>query len=467
MKSRTILRCSLAAALCIFASSVFAAPQKVYDLLVCVGKFANTYKTNDPLYDSDPTLCRPAQAQLSTALATIPTPIDARVFNLTPPTANSTISSIDLFVDVKWQVLNQFVGTVDKRVQVLDNSGKWKADVSTTSHLKIANLAPVKPDKWVTVRFYVNDVSCGDGGWDVTAYTGSGFTGDTFGPETSPFVKQVTSVACAQLNCNQGIDSVQPQGVDLLLGTNSPKFIDKLYRGNNQDGPASCSNLYVYQTPISELIRGTLTVTSLVTVWDKNLANPQPAVFRYGVNLEPTAGFETTESKLSQMRVAWLPISDTNPAPDFQSALFCEGGVVDANSTPFQYTKLVEDNGDRIKVEVPTHALPPVPFSIMIQRERLLVTKINDNNVPNTWTVTRNTGGTSPPASPYASGTLVMSTPFPIATSANGYSGNYLNKIVPICVQKIDLMGTDSSGLKQFRATVVDGSFDPVRIGGF
>ncbi len=102
--------------------------------------------------------------------------------------------------------------------------------------------------------------------------------------------------------------------------------------------------------------------------------------------------------------------------------------------------------------------MPEVPFSIVIEQERMLVTKVNTNT--NVWTLTRPTGGTSPPALPHPFEAPVMSTPFPIVQSTDGYDETYnayVNKLAPICIKAINPVAGDTTGT-QFSAIVIDSS---------
>lgn len=423
-------------------------PSKVYDLKMCVGKFANLYATDDPLYNADPTVCATQQSQVSGEPTTIETFVQARVFNTTPPSTNflAQISSIDLFVDVNWAVLN----TTEMPVTVIDNSGKWSVDVTQRRHLKVSGLATIKPQSYATVQFWVDSTSCGDGRWNVNAYNGSSLSGDKFSP-VKGFTTRLTSVACAQLACNQFVTGVQPQGQ-----TGNPTalgYILKLERGTNQDGTSgsACSNLFAYQTP-----NLTSSPEYMTTLWDKFQDDSHVAVFSYELNLEPTAS-TTAAQKLSEIKLAWLLKQDGTP--DFQNALFCEAK---APSLPVQYTTLVSDNGRTITVasSAGVAAIAP-PFSIVVEQERMLVTKVNTNT--NVWTVTRSTGGTSLPAEPYLLGTPVMSTPFPIVQTGSGYPQSYVNKVAPICVKAISPVGTEPTN--QFTTIIIDGSDGFVRIG--
>ena len=360
-----------------FALPAMAGPSKTYDLRMCVGQFANELLTTDPKYNADPTMCATAQSQ-ALGIQTIETYLEARVFNSNPPNNQlAQFSSFDLFVDVNWTAIN----TQTKPAAVINNSGKWKIDVVQPNHFKVYNLSPVKPQTYVTVKFYVNGFSCGDGRWNVTPYTGSNLSGDTFLPTTTESTKRLTTVACAQLTCNQFITAVQPQG---HTDVTSLGYILRLERGINQDGTSgtACSNLFTYQTP-------NLTSSSLgkylTTLWDKDQEDSDVAVFSYEVNLEPTAS-TTGPQKLLEMQVAWLPKPDGTP--DFKPALMCE---TKANFLPVQYTTLVADNGGKITVasSAAVATIAATPFSIVIEQERMLVTKVNMNT--NVWTVTRPT----------------------------------------------------------------------------
>jgi hypothetical protein len=436
---RKSLYIGLATLIAGWTGPTIAAPQKLFSVAMCVGHFANHLPASDPASRA----CATEQAQ-QLQTNTLKTPIEARVFNETPPTSNSTINSIDLFVDVNWRAIDGSVQT--------DNSGNWRADVTVDRHVRISNLAPIKPQSYVTVQFTVDNFSCGDGSWDAIAYTGSGFTGATFGAAKGYKPPIKTTVACGKFACGNFITDVQPQG-DYTSDPLALNFIPKLQRGAfNEDGStgSECSQLYAYVTPTTDKV--------LQTLWDKNADDSDVAVFSYTVNLEPTSA-NTEAAKLNEIEVAWLT---TNGAPDLRPALRCDN----SNPTwirprlPNQYTTLLADSGNKIQVAAPP-ALPgiptTVPFPIVIEQERMIVTKINTTT--NTWFVTRTA------ATPHTIvGTPVMSTPFPIVPAGIGYPTSYVGKPARVC---IDALLQDPDDATVFKAIVIDGSDGWVRIGNF
>lgn len=417
----------------VFASGLWSTasiggPQKLYSVSTCVGTFAFPDDKS-----ADPTKCNGAQVQ-QLEQQTIPTPIQVRIFNQSPPTSNSSINAIDLFVDVNWQAVQ------DDFLMVRDNTGKWNIDVSTVSHVKINNLAPVKTQQFVTVQFHVNNFSCGIGTWNATAYTGSTVgSGATFAP-VSGFVPPQTNVACTRLTCGNSLSNIQPQG---QVPASDAHFILQLTRGVNQDGSsgANCSDLFTYITPTV-----TSTTGQVQTQWDKNQPDSGIAVFSYTINLVNTAG-RTVSQELANMRVAWLTKPDGTP--DFQQALLCDGSPA---MLPAQYTTLIADNGSKITV-ASTAGLPTTgTFSIVMQQERLLVTKVNTNT--DVLTVMRGIGGTT--AITHAPGTPVMSTPFPIVQAGDGYIETfhpYVSLPAKVCIADIT---TDLTG-KPTTARAFDG----------
>jgi hypothetical protein len=295
--SRKLLCLGTALLATAFAGPGFAAPQKVYSVSMCVGAFANIA---DPSA-TDPTKCNLAQVQ-PLATQTIPTPVQARIFNQSPPTSNSTINAVDLVVNVNWRGVN------NPNLKVLDNGGKWSIDVGTASHLKISNLSPVKTQQYVTVQFNVDGQSCGEGTWDATPYTGSSVgSGATFA-KAPGYVPSKTIVACAQLACGDSVSGIQPQGT---VTPTDGHFISTLKRGIDEDGSSStaCSALFAYVTPSI-----TPTSTQVQTAWDKNQADSDIAVFSYIVNFRGSSS-----TALASLSVAWLTKIDGTP--DFQPAL--------------------------------------------------------------------------------------------------------------------------------------------------
>ena len=423
-----------------------AAPQKVYDLAVCVGAF----DADDPLHRA----CDVDQAQVINN-PTQQTPIQARIYNLSPPNTNSSINSIDLFALVNWHALS---GTV----QILDNANATKAGISAIgAHLKISNLAPIKPGGFVTIQFNVDSFSCGFARWDVTAYTGSSFSGATFAPSPD-YARPGTDVACGQFTCNSVTNDIRPQGD---VAPTSPGYISSLKRGNyNTNGitTPACSTLYAYVTP-------TITATSaqLQTLWDKNLFDSDVAVFRYTFNLlNPTNSTDATAMR-NALQVAWKLKTDLTP--DFQPALNCEAHVYSVGGNPIPgdlpapIASLVADNGSKIDISGPTGVPLDVPFSIVIEDEMMVVTKVITNT--NTWFVTRGVGGTAQTlhVNPSPTASLpVMSNPFPLVKATDPYPSGYVGLPARVCIRDFVQSMVD---LTQFSAIVIDGSDGWVRIG--
>lgn len=412
-------------------ASIGGGPQKLYSVATCVGTFAFPADGSS----GDPTKCNDAQVQ-HLQQQTIPTPIQVRIFNLSPPNTNSSINAVDLFVDVNWRAVQ------DSDLTVLDNPGKWTIDVSTPGHVKISNLAPVKTGQGVTVKFNVDGFSCGIGTWNATPYTGSTVgSGAMFAP-IAGFVPPQTMVACTQLTCNGSVTNIQPQG---SVGTGDAHFISLLMRGVNQDGSsgANCSNLFTFVTPTV-----TPTTGQIQTQWDKNQPDSSIAVFSYTINLINAA--PTPAQELLNMRVAWL--TKTDGTPDFQPALLCDPA---RPTLPFQYTTVVVDNGSKITV-ASTSSLPTTPtFPIVIEQERLLVTKVNTNT--NVLTVTRGVGGTAGSVITHSAGKAVMSTPFPIVQAADGYNEvfhPYVSLPAKVCISPN--FTTTMTG-QPIAATAIDG----------
>jgi hypothetical protein len=257
--------------------------------------------------------------------------------------------------------------------------------------------------------------------------------------------------------------NIQPQGE---VAITSPGYIARLERGKyNTDGitTPACSTLFAYVTP-------TITATSaqLQTLWDKNLFDSDVAVFKYTFNLlNPTNSIDPVAMR-NGLEVAWL--MKTDGTPDFKKALNCEahvytvGGGSIPGDLPAPIASLVADNGSKIEVSNPTNVPLDVPFSIVIEDEMMIVTKVITNT--NTWFVTRGVGGTTqtvhvnPPAPTAA--LPVMSNPFPLVKSTDGYPSSYVGLPARVCINNL-LQSTVNP--TQFSAIVVDGSDGWVRIG--
>jgi len=419
---RSIERLLFAVALMSLALPALSAPAKLYSLKTCVGTFVAG-------------VCQVAQAQLPGS-PTLKTPIVARVFNESPPTSNSQISSFDLSVNVNWRVASAVVS---------GNSGKIIVDLTQPGHIKVSNLAPVKPQSFVDVTFIVDEQSCGDGTWDAIAYTGSSFSGAIFNKASTYTTPPTTTVACLKLGCGDPAFDVKPQGSVTTIG--------HVQRGQfDTDGTtdSDCSDLFVYMTPTA--VAGKTTVQ---TIWDKNLPDSNSAVFQYTVNFTATS----TSNTPPVIKVAWFNVGGV---PDEQTALTC-GPNAAQKTLPEEYATLVADNGNKIDVTpLATITLPAVPFSIIIGQERMLVTKVNSN--PNSTTLTffvsRTMGGTLPET--HALDDAVMSTPFPIVQSTDGYPSSYVGQSAKMCISNLQHSLTTPTN---WSATFLDDSDGWVRVG--
>jgi hypothetical protein len=123
---------------------------------------------------------------------TFGTKLSATVHNATPIEGNSSFNSFDLSIDLNWTI------NPAGPVEITGNSG-GQPDLSVAGHLKVANLKPVRPQKSVTVTFYVTTASCGDGTWSAVVWSGANFSGSQFTGVGN--VNPVTPVPCALLAC--------------------------------------------------------------------------------------------------------------------------------------------------------------------------------------------------------------------------------------------------------------------------
>jgi hypothetical protein len=418
MKSlRTVANLLTAFALLSLAHSAQAGPTKLYSLKTCVGVFDSAG------------VCQIAQAQQPGAPTTV-TPIVARIFNESPPTSNSQISSFDVSVNVSWRVTSATVS---------GNSGKIIVDLTQPGHVKVSNLAPIKPQAFVDVTIVVDSQSCGDGTWDAITYTGSGFTGATFS-KASTYTPPTTTVACLKLGCGDPAFDVKPQGSLTTIHLQRGQF------DTNGTTDSACSDLFVYVTPTA--IVGTTTVQ---TNWDKNMPDSNSAVFQYTVNFKATTGSNTPPA----IKVAWISVGGV---PDEQPALMC-GPNLAQTQLPEPYAALVADNGSKIDVlPLPSVTLPSAPFSIIIGEERMLVTKVQTNT--NSWFVTRQMGGTQLAA--HSAGDAIMGTSFPIVQSSDGYSSSYVGRSAKMCINNLAHSLTTPT---DWTATLLDDSDGWVRVG--
>jgi len=408
MKSITgVSNVLLAAALCVFAQSSIAAPQKTYSLVID----ASTGYTTPEATPANPS----PQPVLNTPVA-----VTVTVKNESPPsTANSNISSFT-FSLAGLAIADPSQITLTSCPFGSPCFVDTKASFSATGNtISVTNISPpLQGQGTYTVGF--NVTSCGDGSvTNVVVYSGSQLNGQTFGFKSAASVL-AKSINCGDLAC--GTPFTVPGSTPTVTGRRGPY---------DKDG-AACS----VPTDTFEYY-----VTNTVGIVGGNLH------FRWPVNTEPNAdqaaAFTYTIAAASgNPQVAWLTV---NGSPVFIPAYGCSGGL------PAPYTTLASDvtvSSTKIKV-TSTPAGLPTGFAIVIGAERMQVTNVSNNN----WTVTRHTGGTN--AAKHFTADPVMSTPLPIlpAGTPSPYTAGYQAQMC--------LVGSDTSAPSTTFIDIGDGWGNP------
>lgn len=396
-------RLAVGAALAAFAAAAIAAPpKKSYNLEFLrpdVDELKATSPRN-PAYD-------PTTLQLIPPVA-----VTVSVKNESPPsTANSNISSFQFTVS-GLALLN---GSGD----IACPNARCSVDASTGT-VYVTNISPpIQAQQVLKVTFHASScvVKSEAGISSNTVYSGSQLNGDTFVPfggrpdtdfpmvltlstrdAASPPTIADTGISCGPISCRQDFpvaDSRTSCGSDA-----SDPICVTTRRGNDKNG-AVCTT-----SPVDYFVTNLLeTDRKLHFKWETNPAG----AFAYRVNVSSLV--------VPPWQVSWLP-TDGNAI--FIGAPTCAGADLtafptspDALPLPTQLTTLasaVKMNDKQIKV-VSTPPNLPIAFSIIIDGERMDVTKVNNN----TWTVVRGAGLTQ--ATSHAASKPVMSTPLPTLTS--------------------------------------------------
>jgi hypothetical protein len=324
------------------------------------------------------------------------TQLQATIKNNSPPTSNnSQFSSIDLYVDLDWTLVSTQPVTI---TETGTTSPGGSIDFSVPGHLRITNLYPVKPQESLTVTYWVNNFSCGDGGWNAQVWTGSSLSGALLTLIPAPDYQPVTPISCGAIACNQ-LFTLQPSSGFCALKPTNPECLQGVRSFYDKDGAtvnSSCTAVDVY------LSNRLIDLSQLHFRW----VSEPTAAFLYTVN----SGL-TSKPTIS---LAWL--ADTNgPVPITGQSCLASNPANSNLPAPYgTLTAGTDDTTTQIQVDVST-AIAPVPkkapFPIVIGTERMQVTKMTGSG---TWTVTRGAGGTSP--SPHLLSDKVMSTPLPLIT---------------------------------------------------
>jgi len=409
-------RMAVGAALAAFAvAAVAAPPKKSYNLEFLLPDHDALQATSpiNPAYD-------PATGQLIPPVA-----VTVTVKNESPPsTANSNISSFQFTVS-GLALLN---GSND----IACPNARCSVDPATGT-VYVTNISPpIQAQQPLTVTFHASSCVVKSEAFisSNTVYSGSQLNGDTFVPfggkpdadfpmvltlstrddTVSPPAIGDTGISCGPISCSQGFPVADSR---TNCGTNAGDPICVTTRRGTDKNGAVCT-----ASPVDYFVTNLLEPNGKMHFkWETNPAG----AFAYRVNV-PFPSTPITDPPTTPVpppwQVSWLP---TDGTAIFIGAPGCAGADLGAFPTsavglplPTQLTTLasaVKQNDKQIKVVSTPPNLPPVTFSIVIDGERMDVTKVNSN----TWTVVRGAGLTQ--ATAHAANRPVMSTPLPALTS--------------------------------------------------
>ena len=338
---------------------------------------------------------------LSQGMGGGPSQLQAVLNNTSPKMSASTLSAVDLFVNLNWTVSGSVTVTVN-------GTPSGSVDQTTPGHIRISNLTAVKPADTLVVTFSVTASSCGDAVWGAAVWSGSQVGTGNFFTSQSPAGAGLTTVACDALACGeQNVLPADPSKVSVLRGVYNT---DGTFNGC---GPVS----YFASDTFNNFSTLNPTVTHLR--WDQINFATAAFLFTAYYTTAPAAPFPKVGWLYQDGTVATNAGADPNANPG-NPVVFIQAPACLSADFPKPYgalTAAVKSLTDKnLKVDTSGGALaPPNPvpaggFPIVIGTERMQVTAISGST--GTWTVVRGTGGTI--AATHAIGDPLASTPLPI-----------------------------------------------------
>lgn len=394
-----LLALVVSVALAAFALPALAAPTKTYSLNA----------TASPTYGTDSN----GQRTL-----TVPVPVAITIKNESPPSvANSNISSFS------FTAAGMTIASVD--TGACQSLGGICALDTSTNTVSVTNISPpVQAQGTFTVPVTV--VSCGDGAWSAKVWSGSQLNGNLFAlvNDASLPSNSLTPVDCGDTTC--GLPFVT-SSLNSVAG--SPAYVSGL-RGFYDKNGAACTTIGY-------------TVTNTIPS-NKTVHFEYPSASSFNPSTDPAAAFLYTLNFGTPVALTLAWFTDSN-GPVFVAGQQCLTTQM-ANNLPAPYGSLgqnVSATKKQIPVNVTVAPTIPLPFPIVVDTERMLVTSISTNN----WTVQRGQGGTT--AAPHAAGAPVMSTPLPILTGpftqAQSSAGYKVGNQAQMCIAAPDISQGSSS----------------------
>ena len=327
----------------------FAGPEKTFSYQLTVPLSA-TNPTYLPATDGEP--------QFDSAY------VQFTIKNESPPSvANSNIGSFQ-FTLVPWQIF-EIAGCPSGATCTFDS----------TNTVYVTNISPpIQAQAQATVTLKV--ITCGDAriAGVPLVYNGATLSGQTFAPGGK--VVSEATISCGALACGQSFLENDIAG----------------FRGRyNNDG--SCSVLNSYFVTNTLPLDGRLHFEWILTPQSRE-------AFVYAADV-------TTGAPLS---FSWR--DDANGNPVFITATNCEPSPSSPTAAlPFPYGTLITSlsrTASTLKIALASGVtVPAVPFRIVVESERMVVTAINGTS----WTVQRAADGTT--AATHAASAMVMSTHLP------------------------------------------------------
>jgi len=414
MKVVRNLLCAVAALACAaFALPGMAAqPQKSYNLEFLLPGTDTLLGRDNPFYD-------PATEQLVPPVA-----VTVTVKNESPPSqANSNISSFKFTLS----------GLIVFQDGLTCPNAKCSVD-PVTNTVFVTNISPpIQAQQAITITLHVSScVAVGEASLSAQVFSGSQVNGDMFVPfpKTDPSFPMVTTLSertesntgptfttagilCGNIACGETLPVPESFGTCDTNPTD-PRCVTTS-RGTDKNGACSIA-------PLDYAVTNMLPTTSrlLHFKWDAN-AFPS-AAFAYQLNAPFPSTVPPATPSPPPWQVAWLTTTTGGvTSPAFIDAQECLGADLTTYPPatlplPAPYGTLaaaVKAADKSIKVTTSTSTFPPLPFPIVIDSERMNVTKITTN----TWTVQR---APAPFAVAHSLNAPVMSTPLRLVLQSSG-----------------------------------------------
>ena len=342
----------------------------------------------------------------------------AVIKNTSPSSSSSTINSVDIFVDLGWQIDKTMAPIV---VESVDRSTTYTADLSQDGHIKVSNLYPLKPfgtsNNQLEITFWITSASSGDGSWEGNIWSGSQLGSGNFFTRNAG--SNIATVASASADCND----IQPPTVG------DPGQVIAFRDNWNKDGTSTGTTCGAVNYYASNTLNNYVGLPDSIVHFRWDQSDPtknetfSSAAFMYWVFYPGTTAPNTQVGWLYQDGTPAVGAGanpnavSTNPVVFIPTPPCDVTGTAGAPRLPTPYGSLnspLNSSSNIVKIDTSTGVLSPpaqIPqpngFPIYIEHERMQVRAYLSNG----WQVDRGQMGTAKVSHP--KNALIMSTPLP------------------------------------------------------